>query len=185
MECNLKRILLDYSGIFWFVVSITSAYLSPLFWANGYTTLFSFTALLLVFAFSFGTVATIMYRILNFDRYSESVTKLLLFYFELLLIFCSIYLWLCLFGGVSQIEGIHLIPPEILNTKNQFVFSDYSHHLNLAIVDSFHFSVVTGTTLGYGDMLPNSWISKLIVDAQVLITIWLVIIGYGNTVKKT
>jgi len=40
--------------------------------------------------------------------------------------------------------------------------------------ERFYFSVVTSTTLGYGDIIPNSTIIKVIVILQVLITFTIV-----------
>ncbi len=40
---------------------------------------------------------------------------------------------------------------------------------NLSFIDSLYFSTITFTTLGYGDILPISWIGKLLVMSEVLL----------------
>lgn len=46
-------------------------------------------------------------------------------------------------------------------------------------VDCFHFSTVTATTLGYGDILPNLWYTKLLADLQCLLGISIITISIG------
>lgn len=49
-----------------------------------------------------------------------------------------------------------------------------------AAIDSFHYSVVTMTTVGYGDMYPTKWYSKLVVDIQLLIGVLLIVISINS-----
>jgi len=50
--------------------------------------------------------------------------------------------------------------------------SMYSKKLDL--VDSMYFSMVTQTTVGYGDITPKKRISKILVTIQILLLIWIV-----------
>jgi len=45
---------------------------------------------------------------------------------------------------------------------------------DITIIESFYFSIVTITTLGYGDILPNSNISMLLASSQVLLGILII-----------
>ena len=42
-------------------------------------------------------------------------------------------------------------------------------------VDPFYFSVVTGSTVGYGDYRPGTDCAKLVVMSHVLCVVWIVI----------
>jgi hypothetical protein len=178
---NSISLLKDYSGFIGFSISLLIAYWLPYFWVNEQEFLFGMSVYLGVFTMFFTVVLTLLSRIKNFYKQTESISKLLVLYFELILVFSSIYMWLYILGETSQISGFDNLTKV---TKEGFDFSLYAKELSLIIVDSFHFSIVTGTTLGYGDMLPKHWFSKLVVDFQVLTTIWVVIIGYGNASQK-
>jgi len=52
---------------------------------------------------------------------------------------------------------------------SNFLFSQQIVGKDLSFIDSIYFSVVTITTLGYGDILPVTQVGRLIVTAQVLI----------------
>ena len=43
--------------------------------------------------------------------------------------------------------------------------------------DSVHFSLITSTTVGYGDMVPVKPMAKLLVDIQVLVSFFLISFG--------
>jgi len=45
---------------------------------------------------------------------------------------------------------------------------------DITIIESFYFSIVTITTLGYGDILPNSNISMLLASSEVLLGILII-----------
>jgi len=179
---KFKVVITDYSGFIGFCFSLLVAYTLPYFWVSGQDLLFGATVYLGMSAMLLTVVVTLLSRIKNFYKKTESITKLLILYFELILVFSSIYMWLFILGEQSQIDSFS---PITTITKEGFDFSLYVKELTLVVIDSFHFSVVTGTTLGYGDMLPKHWVSKLVVDFQVLTTVWVVILGYGNAAKKT
>ena len=50
----------------------------------------------------------------------------------------------------------------------------YPRRLFERFFDRFYFSVVTGTTLGYGDIYPDSKLSKLLVMIELLISVTIV-----------
>ena len=49
-----------------------------------------------------------------------------------------------------------------------------------AAVDCLHFSVVTLSTVGYGDVNPIRWYSKLAVDAQILMGLGVTVLTVGR-----
>lgn len=53
-----------------------------------------------------------------------------------------------------------------------------------ALLQCLHFSVVTMATVGYGDVHPNQWYSRLAVDIQILIGQILVVFALGCVLGK-
>ena len=174
------RLMSDYAGFAVALFAYFCALYTPVLWSLEFNLTFKILVFSLFFVLYLGSIIVILVRVFEFDRYTESVSKLLILYFELLFIFASIYLWLYLLGGVNQIEGFGPLDREMLSSKEAFDVKLYKEQVWVIIVDSFHFSVVTGTTLGYGDMLPKHVISKLLVDLQVLLTVGVVVLGYGR-----
>lgn len=49
-----------------------------------------------------------------------------------------------------------------------------------SLYDSMHFSLMTSTTVGYGDMYPRTTFAKVLVDIQVLVSFFLIAFGVGQ-----
>jgi hypothetical protein len=114
-------------------------------------------------------------------------------HFWIILIFCLVALVLTLSEFVINLEAVWKNEPlshteTLLNFVKLYVISIFSfsflytilesmgdvHHFNISnptilLFDFFYFSVVTVSTLGYGDITPMSLIAKLIVMAQTII----------------
>ena len=132
-----------------------------------------------VFAYAFiilniWAIWVIFLRVLNFNKNIDSIKTLLFFYFEMIFVFASIYVWLGLFQG-AFFNNLHDAEP----TTGSDLLDIWVY-----VVNAFHFSVVTSTTLGYGDVTPTHWISKLIVDANVLISLGIVALGVHGLSKS-
>ena len=56
----------------------------------------------------------------------------------------------------------------------------YLKNAFLSYVDCFHYSCVSITTLGYGDMLPTKWYTKLLTDIEVILGMGVAIVGLGR-----
>jgi hypothetical protein len=52
--------------------------------------------------------------------------------------------------------------------------------IGLAYVDCFHYSVVTGSTVGYGDVIPVRWYAKLMADCHILLSLGLTVLGVSR-----
>jgi hypothetical protein len=50
----------------------------------------------------------------------------------------------------------------------------------LSYLDCLHYSCVTITTLGYGDMYATAWYSKLLTDTEVLLGLGVSIVAIGR-----
>jgi len=50
--------------------------------------------------------------------------------------------------------------------------------------NSLHFSLVTSTTVGYGDMYPVSFKAKVMVDIQIIVSFFLIAFGAGSFFSK-
>lgn len=125
-------------------------------------------------------IASIVFEVLTFSITQRFLWRLFLSYLSLILVFANIYFLLAViepsrFTGlhspwtwISQQEGRRLYMPDAL----------------LAIVDCFHLSCVTITTLGYGDIHPVHWVAKLVSDIEVLSGLGLVTVGLGRLFSK-
>ena len=113
-----------------------------------------------------------------------SLSSIVLVYFEFLLFFAFMY-----FLTVSQtdgdaISGLHPVK-SIYEAGHLYEYGGWQawHDLVLRFWDCFHFSVVTQTTLGYGDMLPKTVAAKVLVEMQVLIGLYLIVVSIGSRLK--
>lgn len=57
---------------------------------------------------------------------------------------------------------------------------DFYGKAALLFLDCFHLSIATAATVGYGDMYPTDWLTRLLADLQIVFTSALVIVGFGR-----
>ena len=50
----------------------------------------------------------------------------------------------------------------------------------LACVDCFHYSVVTGSTVRFGDIHPSRWYTKLLTDLQIILSLGLTVLAVSR-----
>lgn len=70
------------------------------------------------------------------------------------------------------------------NRQTKFVPKFQDKERLPALLQCLHFSVVTMATVGYGDVHPNQWYSRLAVDIQILIGQILVVFALGCVLGK-
>lgn len=112
------------------------------------------------------------------ERYTRHMVTL---FMALVLVYANIYLIMSL-GTPAAFEGI-VSPWETLTADGYGRLSPSS--VLLAFVDCFHFSCVTITTLGFGDMRPVHWAAKLLTDTEVFLGVAWIAIGVGRLISRT
>lgn len=58
------------------------------------------------------------------------------------------------------------------------------NHHHLSLIDSIYFSVVTFATVGYGEIIPNSNISKILVSTEIMSSIFILIIIVSSYINR-
>ncbi len=164
-----------------YVISLSTilALSSTWFWAQGYDLVFNGLAVISILLIYPGIILGVFVKIKNFDKYTKSIKKLFILYMEVIVAFASTYIWFILLTSNEAFHGFENIGI-ITVSKESFEFKAYLKDLVLIIIDSFHYSVVTATTLGYGDVYPKSALAKLVVDFQVLSSLAIAIFGAGK-----
>lgn len=129
----------------------------------------------------------------NIKKSLSSIRHLAILYIEIILMFGIIYFYLVstphasgVDAGKIEISGVDAQWVENLKGKK---YQDQKYQLLLSALkcmqDCLHFSLITSTTVGYGDMVPKGVLPKLIVDIQVLICLFLISFGAGTVFSNT
>lgn len=137
-------------------------------------------AMILVFAVYIPPFLAIACSVISYRNRARSLPGLISLYVETIVLFAFIYfLFALLDNETTHLKGIHQVWWS--DPNGEHALQDFSMNNALyALLDCFHFSVVTAATVGYGDMLPNSPKLKLLVDLQILASTALVALGIGN-----
>jgi hypothetical protein len=98
-------------------------------------------------------------------------------YMEVVLCFAAIYNY-CDYACPLSKETVFIVADK-LKTENP---NDKSEHLNSNQV--IYFSFVTAATIGYGDISPRDEFVQKIVITEILVTLGIVVIIFGNIVGK-
>lgn len=113
-------------------------------------------------------------KLQNFALGSKRAEFLFIYYAELILAFAAAYFLLSLIGdtkahfrgGIAGLTGTE---------ENYGLVLAAAHFF-----DYLYFSVVTATTLGFGDIHPISKEAKAMVMLQVLLAVHIVVVGFGS-----
>lgn len=145
---------------------------------------FSFVSYILIL----GPIIISILQILNFKNTISTIPRLAFLYFEIILMFGIIY-----FYAVSArdknvqpysstpavISGIDSVWVDHVREKNIHDKNTVMKEAILCLNDCVHFSLITSTTVGYGNMVPVAPMAKILVNIQVLVSFFLVAFGVG------
>jgi hypothetical protein len=124
--------------------------------------------------------------------------RLILLYISIMLIFANLYFFVVVrtenpVVNVRAFEGIHSpwgtvkAGVEVRDRLGNLIYTQPDDKAGitledalLTVVDCFHFSTVTITTVGYGDMRPVTWYAKLLVDSEIFLGLGVVALGIGR-----
>jgi hypothetical protein len=137
-----------------------------------------------------GPILLTILQILNFRHAITSIRGLAMLYLEIVLMFGVIYFYAVSANSDMQLENHdaqNKILPVIRGIDTDWIYLVKTNQLenrqevlkNMLICfhDSIHFSLITSTTVGYGDMTPATPVAKILVDIQVLVSFFLISFG--------
>ena len=132
-------------------------------------------------------------QIINFRHSVINIRYLALLYLEIILMFGVTYFYAVSSRNKPDIEherNIITQPLPIKGIDNSWVslikngnVEDKKFTLKKMFIcfqDCIHFSLITSTTVGYGDMVPVTPIAKLLVDIQVIVSFFLISFGVAT-----
>jgi len=153
---------------------------------------------LVSFLLSSGPIVLAILQILNFRRSITSIRGLAILYLEIILMFGVIY-----FYAVSDKKALsHSNELTDSTLVIRGINADWASQVKLGDIadkkevlvnmlecfhDSVYFSLITSTTVGYGDMVPVSFLAKSLVDIQVIVSFFLISFGvayFSSTHKE-
>ena len=132
-----------------------------------------------------GPIVVAVLQILNLQRTVTSIPGLALLYLEIIVMFGVIYFYAV---SDSNSTGRKSEKPIIKGVDSVWVSMveggapDKAETLSEAFLcfqDCLYFSLVTSTTVGYGDMVPVSPGAKFLVGIQVILSFFLIAFGAG------
>jgi hypothetical protein len=150
-------------------------------------------------------IAVIAATAVSYARAHLRLRRLVFTYLALILLFTDVYFacvvfddrggsdcteYQCKFDNDIPMQGVQPVWMWLPGVQGRRISL---RRVALAYVDCFHYSVITGSTVGFGDIRPSRWYSKLLTDVQVLLSLGLTVLavsrffGQGNTPgpKKT
>ncbi len=137
------------------------------------------------------TVA-LAFTVVGYIRAHIGLQRLIFTFLSLILFFANWYFIAMVFddrGPVGCPPGTSYCP-EVQNIPIEGVSPVWDYHhdyrelswrsIGLAYVDCFHYSVVTGSTVGFGDMHAARWYTKLLTDLHILLSLGLTAVGVSR-----
>jgi voltage-gated potassium channel len=126
---------------------------------------------LLVFAVSRDVTAFLLETGMLFEEFFEQATALLAptlafftYYTFVIIVFASVYRLVDQF-----IPGAH--------------FTVLGVGRDVSFLEALYFSIITLSTVGYGDLLPASALVRAIASLQIVIGVWLIIFGFSEVLR--
>ena len=118
--------------------------------------------------------------VLSYKRNAQTLNRIICMFLALVLTCANLNFLLMLHFGRSGIPPFHGIQSvwgeSAAGRPLPFSFGNAFQ----SVVDCLHFSVMTLSTVGYGDIYPTAWYSKLIVDVEILLGLGINILTIGR-----
>ena len=125
------------------------------------------------------TFIALILSVVSYPTTERFLRRLLHLYLALILVFATTYFWIVVAADFSElaIYGVHSPWQYLPGAEGRQWHANFAA---LTAVDCFHYSCVTITTLGFGDMHPVHWFPKLVTDVEVLSGVTIVAVGLGR-----
>ena len=105
--------------------------------------------------------------------YGKSLVALIMLYIEGVILFGCAYFLLSYLGDTqSSFFGLTTVSPDILSENPMLLIA--------SLVESVHFSLVTVSTVGFGNVYPKSTEALALTSAQILLGLYTVVIGISS-----
>lgn len=138
-------------------------------------------------------ILIVVSNIISFKKTMSSLRKLASLYLQIILMFGVIYYFGTAaytaknftkdsFNQLSDHAAIRGINTDWvkLSIKHEGDKIKIFKEALISFQDCIHFSLITSTTVGYGDTVPANPMAKLLVDIQVLVSCFLLAFGLGS-----
>ena len=181
-------ITLAYVGFIW-VILIVTVY----FGTEGMKKSYSIVSFITTIIITGIPIAITFYHIASYKETLSSFIRLFSLMAQIILLFGTIYFVLQTMSASIDLKESNYTQI----SKDNFPLSNVSiswyyqvlennpekletlYNALLSFQDCIHFSLVTSSTVGYGDIVPKHPITKLIVDIQIVLSFIIVAFGIG------
>lgn len=124
------------------------------------------------------SIKALVYNFLYYPINERFLARVVSSYLAILVIFGNIYFSLVVVFGTQEFPFVGIHSPWTSLDPDQRVLAPLD--ALISYIDCLHYSCVTITTLGYGDMHATAWYSKLLTDVEVLLGLAVSIIAIGR-----
>lgn len=179
---NLEKSFLWIYPIFWPIINLLITFVFVFYLQYSSFPTSTQSIILFINFISVIVIFPLVALLANFAYYpytEKYLERLVILYISLILLFSNIYFVLIFFSlDSAPFEGFQS-NLWVLASPSEGLIIPFENALE-TYIDCFHYSVVTITTLGFGDMHPIRWYTKLVTDFEVLIGIAVTVISIGR-----
>jgi Ion channel len=137
-------------------------------------------------------LAVIAATAMSYARAHLRLGRLVYTFLALILLFTDIYFatvvfgdrggtacdsWQCKYDNDIPMQGVQPVWRTLSGIEGRRISMA---RIGLAYMDCFHYSVVTGSTVGFGDIHPTRWYTKLLTDVQILLSLGLTVLAVSR-----
>ena len=151
-----------------------------LIWSVGWNTITQVLVACFVITAAVAPFAAMVLLGLSYRENAKRIGRIICLFLALVLLCANINFMLVMHFSLSDsmpFHGIHSVWTE--GAAGQRHTLSWGN-LFQAIIDCIHFSIVTLSTVGYGDIYPIKWYSKLVVDVEILLGLGITVLTAGR-----